>query len=670
MMIKEVLRPTLSDDRCSLSEVESSLKSALDSSNFPAALLHLRTLLRLLRAHPDSPEAVWTRLVDLFRVMLSLAKTQPNIAIALKETCLLADLFPTAKSAVVSSEAYDALGCALIQTQDFELAAKSLHKAVSAAMSLTDPGFNRATHYLHLCEAYFHLGKYKQAVRYGAQAAIYAEQMLETQLTEALFYDLRAIYSLLTKSEEVLKRFDRARYWQKRSQFFFTSRPETAESPVIRNNSRTKPEFSHSVPVSAAQSPRGSVNNTIKREQAEVQETSCLPDVTQKEGCRMWPRNSVRCGSVDDLKPLLRRADYKKPNTPKPSETPEPHEVTVVKPPRAHILLTDPYTPSTLLYQCWKKLKSGTFAHIRVGECPSDVWVIDLKCSDGSRAIEEKLGPHHAWRRLTPQALASLLQVGPKGELTLSGDTFRIAKTHRVELHREKREFDGVVYQIVYRTEASLKEVEIKAVCAGKRLRKTVVNDIELTSQQDTAAYIRDVLSPRIRITDDQIVVVSTPVLGASIAQKSRLAPLTPGQFLTDNSPKPVQSSRSAKRPSRTQDTLMASKSESPPSGRATPQKDEEKVYYIPDDVNTSPKKEDESKIVIRISEAQNATKEYQRDYQYLNIPRRASIRHLLPTPDPDTSPKLDRNSLFERLRKAKEACGSPLSVKRRSFGL
>lgn len=150
--------------------------------------------------------------------------------------CKVNDLISQCPPCLVPADVSDSLGCALLRTGQFTSALANFHTAVSASEHAS--AAQRLRLYVHLCAAYAKLEKHRQVVRYGTQAVQLADSEV---LTAAMHEDLYELYDLLTKSEQALNRFQRAKFWLKQSLRHMSSQRLMYSSPSSPTGSYSCP---------------------------------------------------------------------------------------------------------------------------------------------------------------------------------------------------------------------------------------------------------------------------------------------------------------------------------------------------------------------------------------------------------------------------------------------
>lgn len=543
-----------------VSETESPSPLLSEKDGFSASLQRLRSALRL---HSPSPE------VPHFQ----LRSRRPSDCVRDAATGSVLSLptgQPAPRSLSQAADTYEVLGDGYMNACDYQQAVNSFHRAVGLAVR---PGSQAFRLYYNLCEAYFRMEKYKQAVRFGTQAAIYADQ-LSSPPSPRLSARLPRLFDFLARAEEALKRFDKAKFWLQRA--LAQLHPKTGSTPPRRVHLPSRKHM---------QNGRASVDLTIKPGDLAADNTNGkLTQPNRVSGD--WKKLQIK----GDLRP----ADF----TLRPS-------TTRVK---SYIPLPEPQALARpLLFECWKRLKLGYFAHIRISESSGDVWLLVVTCNGTD--LREQLGSQHPWRKLQPSVLAAQLQLNAKRELVL--ETPKLTKTFPLELLRESHSYEGTNYEVVFRTDTEISEVEVTAEGGGCSLTKIVVNDINLTTQQDCKAYIRSVLLPSLRISNNRILISVEKSLSCNAT------PTSGGGY--DQSPKPLGVCHTGRRQLSWQSVSTANSTETAITRRRYPHPSREEVYTVQQSTTQR------EGIVIRFSETESGTTVYQRNYQHLRSPSQDS---------------------------------------------
>lgn len=521
-----------------------------ETGGFSASLHHQRSSLKLRSPSPETTLLRQRREDE--RHLEDCGKDVCKASEALHPSTAL----PAPRSLTQTADVYEALGYEYMSAGSYQQAVNSFHRAVSLE---TAPGQQPFRLYYNLCEAYFRLEKYKQAIRFGTQANIYADQLPRSP---ELSNRLPMLFDFLMRAEEALKRFDKAKYWLKRA--LAQRHPKTGSVPprgVI---------FPYCKPN---QSIRASVDLTLKP--ADLTADATYSQLTRlKRGSGDWKKLTIK----GDLRP----GDIAfGPNTTRA---------------RNYIPLPDPQALALpLLYECWKRLKLGIFAHIRISEGAGDVWLLIVTCNGID--IREQLSFKHPWRRLQPSLLAAQLQLTANREMFL--ETTKSARIFPIELDRENREFEGVYYELIFKTDEQLREVEVTAEGAGCIITKIVVNDIHLITQKECKSYIRNYLLPSLRVSNNCILIE---------VEKSPSIAATAGG--NNQSQKPLSTCHIGRKPLSWQSIPTAI--ETATTRRRYPSSNKEEVYKVQQGDSQR------EGIVIRFAEAESGTPVYQRDYRHL----------------------------------------------------
>jgi len=154
------------------------------------------------------------------------------------------DLISQYPPSTVPADVTDALGCALLRAGQVTSALAIFQTAVSASEHAC--AAQRLKLYVHLCDAYARLEKPRQVVRYGTQAVHLVEAEV---LTATMREDLYELYDLLTKAEQALNRFQKAKYWLKLSLRHMSSERLPYSSPTSPTGSSTCPGHSQGKPT-------------------------------------------------------------------------------------------------------------------------------------------------------------------------------------------------------------------------------------------------------------------------------------------------------------------------------------------------------------------------------------------------------------------------------------
>ena len=552
MKSKSAARFLSTEAHTPVSETESPSPMISEEGGFSASLQRLRSALKLHSPSPEAPHCQLRSRRDNGRRPSDYVK---DIVAGLG----LSKEQPAPRSLSQAADTYESLGDGYMHTCHYQQAVDSFHRAVGLAATPSSQAFRL---YYNLCEAYFRMEKYKQAVRFGTQAAIYADQF-STPPSPRLSARLPRLFDFLARAEEALKRFDKAKFWLQRAVAHL--HPETSSTPPqrVRLSYRKNTQL------------RASVDLTIKPGDLAADTTNGKSDIL-KRGSGDWKRLSIR----GDLRPM--------DSTLRPGTTRA----------RSYIPLPDlQVLTRPLLYECWKRLKLGSFAHIRISEGSGDVWLLVVTCNGID--LREQLKAQHPWRRLQPSVLAAQLQLNAKRELFL--ETTKLPKPFPLELLRETRSFEGTDYELVFRTDAEVSEVEVTAEGAGCSLTKIVVNDIHLATQQDCKAYIRSVLLPSLRVSNSRILIE---------VEKSQSTPTSANLY--EQSPKSLDINHTGRRQLSWQSVSAAHSTETPTTHRRYPHPSREEVYTVQQSTTQR------EGIVIRFSEAESGTPVYQRNYQHL----------------------------------------------------
>lgn len=170
---------------------------------------------------------------------IELAEGQTNVRSALLHVNQLVSQCPVISS---TAEIVDQLGCALLKATAISSAVVNFHTAIETSEQDTDE--RKLRYFLHLCDAYARVERHRQVVRYGTQAVNMISQSEDFPYSACMRDDLLHLYDLLTKSEQALKRFKRAKYWLKQSLRWLSadkSPQSTPCSPMHRSNTCLTP---------------------------------------------------------------------------------------------------------------------------------------------------------------------------------------------------------------------------------------------------------------------------------------------------------------------------------------------------------------------------------------------------------------------------------------------
>ena len=543
MKSKSAARLLSPGSRSPVSAVESQRGDSYKSGAFSVRMQKLHAALRM---HSESPESARNEVTHLFEELKRLAACQKDVPAALADLCQATEV-PAAHSLGLAADAQAALGDAYLSAHHYQEAAESLHKAVSLA---TSSGPELFQVYNRLCEAYFRMEKHKQAIRFGTQAAIYADQLPASHFP-ALNTQLPKLFDFLSRAEVALKRFDRAKFWLKRSLVQLQMNVEMTP--------RRRKQISHRGIRGLL---RSSVDLTLKP-------GDVTADTTQK----------------DSLIPLI-------------SKTRSPdHRCD------KYIPLTGPRKLSgSLLYECWKRLKIGSFAHISISQGVKDTWLVRVTCN--RMDVREQLNPLHPWRTIEPAVLAAHLQLNKNRELYL--EVTKSNSAFSIELHRETREFEDGAYELIFRTESELREIEVTAESPSLCLTKKIVNDLNLPSREACRTYVLECLLPVIQVTNGRIVIK---------IDRSPASAL-PSTLRSDQSPRPLSTCNSTR--NSPQSFAVCPTSEAALTRRRYMRHHREEIYTVQQTGN--PQQEG---FIIRFSETESGNQEYKRDYQHLRTTSR-----------------------------------------------